>query len=381
MEDRRLKLVAARAHDGGSADRPLAAIGLALILAACAAVATWIGVRPAREPIQAREMAESALQQALSQGSASARSILVEMRSTLGKRPLDSNTRAVYANLLLGFSRRFDDRHAAAFHAELAAELAPVTVPVVRVASIVLIQSGEAERGLAWIGRMFGYDAPAAAELLAQVEPLLFSEQVVLGLPDDPDAWAAWSRELRGAERIDEADAWVERAFQRWPDHLPTMRPLAARAARLRDWDRLAELLPPGRALPEERAAGSLLGSRALLEAHRGDTAAAVQDIESALALDGDSSSTLLLVGDAFEELGQGEEARRHWTRGLYQLSPTAPTFIRRELLLRLARLEDREGEPARALRHWRSVLEIDARHPEARRRIEDLTGQPVDPD
>ena len=132
-------------------------------------------------------------------------------------------------------------------------------------------------------------------------------------------------------------------------------------------------LLPPGKPLPAEPAAATLYVWRAHLALHRGRSDDAVADVETALRLQG-SGSTHTLAGDFFEQLGDAARARREWSRALHGTSRERLS-TRRGLLLRLARLEDRHGRPAAALRFWEAVLEIDPDHAEARRRVDDLSG------
>ncbi|HKQ62051.1 MAG TPA: hypothetical protein VJS92_12235, partial [Candidatus Polarisedimenticolaceae bacterium] len=85
-------------------------------------------------------------------------------------------------------------------------------------------------------------------------------------------------------------------------------------------------------------------------------------------------AATLTLAGEALAGLGEFDQARAVWNRALFALPASART-ARRELLVRLARVEDDHGEPAVALRLWQSVLELEPGLPEARRRIQDLSG------
>ena len=49
--------------------------------------------------------------------------------------------------------------------------------------------------------------------------------------------------------------------------------------------------------------------------------------------------------------------------------------FERVDVLVRLANLEESDGRASVALRHWRTVLELDPNHAEARTRIRAMTG------
>ena len=346
-----------------------------MLLLGAAGLATVVGVDSVRRPLQPKRVAQEALQQALELGNKSpeVRTKLLEMRRVLGRRPLETRIRVVYASMLVGLSGRLEDTQAAAFHASRAAELSPVTVPVVQLAAQVLARTGQADEALQLTRRMFGYDRGAAAELLAQLEPLVFSDRLEIGLADDPDAWLAWSYRLRTGGRGAEADRWIDRAHGRWPDHMPTLHLVAARAVRQEDWQRLAELIPPERPLPDEPPAAAVLLDRARLRIERGDREGAQADIDRALDLAGEARTVRILAGEAYEALGRIEGARQQWGRALNELGSDQAT-LRRDILVRMARLEDRHGRPAAALRLWRSILDLDAEHVEARRRVDDLT-------
>jgi tetratricopeptide (TPR) repeat protein len=113
---------------------------------------------------------------------------------------------------------------------------------------------------------------------------------------------------------------------------------------------------------------------RAQLKSRNGDVDGARADVETALRLGGETHSALLLAGDALNALGDYAQARRRWRGALYAL-PQEETAVRKALLVRLAGLEERHGEPAAALRLWRSVLALDPDHEEASRRIDRLLG------
>jgi tetratricopeptide (TPR) repeat protein len=220
---------------------------------------------------------------------------------------------------------------------------------------------------------MFSYDPSRAAATLAQIESLVLGVRLDEGIPETADAWLAWSRQLRTDGRPDEAEAWLERAHERWPGHVPTLVRMAGAAYRRRDWPALERLLPPGKPLPAEREAATLHIWRAHLALHGGRSDEAVADVETALRLQG-SGAIRTLAGDFFERLGDAARARREWSRALHGTSRER-LATRRALFLRLARLEDRHGRPAAALRFWEAVLEIDPDHAEARRRVDDLSG------
>jgi tetratricopeptide (TPR) repeat protein len=366
-----LKLVAApRREEGRSAAR---ALGLLALLAM--AVGTWRGADRARIKLEVRERAEAAVELALSRGSADpeVQATLVDLRRTLGWRPLESKTRVVYASLILGLATSLDDLRLAAFHAGRAAELAPVTASVVRAAALVLAHAGETARALDLIRTMFGYEPARAATTLAEIESLVLGVSAEQGIPDAPEAWMAWSRRLAQSGREDEARAWIERTLARWPAHVPARHDLAARAFGARDWEALAALLPSDLPLPRERAGAALHAWRAHLRLAREERTAALADAEAAIALEPDPW-VRALAGDVFEALGEIERARGAWHRALHETG-AGPVWARRRLLVRLARLEEGRGKPAAALRHWQALLALDPHDAEAQRRVDDLSG------
>jgi tetratricopeptide (TPR) repeat protein len=368
-----LRLVVAAEGRGRPPSRRAALLlGLFVLLAAVAA--TWLDAAEARRVVDVREAAETALQQALERGSddPSVRGTLIRLRRTLGWRPLESKTRVIYSSLVLGLATRLEDMRLAAFHADRAAELAPVTVPVVRSAVLVLASTGDLDRALELTRRMFGYDAARAAATLADVEAFALGAEVDEALPAAPEAWMAWWRELRLRGRHGEADELLARTHARWPDHVAARVPLASRAFSRGDWELLATIVPPDAELPRRAEAAPLFAWRAHLRYVRGDRAGALDDIETAVGLR-PFPWIRALAGDLYERMGEIGLARREWSRGLHQAASLPDS--RRGLLLRLARLEDRHGEPAAALRHWRALLELDPDHAEARRRLDDLSG------
>jgi len=356
----------------GGARRSTPALLGAFVLVA-AGLATWLDAGKAREVVEVQDLAERTLQTALQRGSEddAVRAALVDLRTTLGQRPLDSKTRVVYASLVLGLATRVDDMDLAAFHARRAAELSPVTVSVVRAAAVVLASTGEIERALELIRRMFAYDPTHAASTLSQIGSLVIGVRIADGIPATPDAWLAWALRVEEVGRGDDADAWLRRTLERWPDHLPTRVRAGALAFARGDWEALGRLL--ARPDPREPAAAPLFLWRAHLAWRAGDLQTAVQHVETALALAPDRS-TRVSAGDLFLEMGQVARARTQWNRALYE-TDHADAAARRPLLERLARLEEEHGEPGTALRLWQAVLEIDAQHEEARRHVDDLAG------
>jgi tetratricopeptide (TPR) repeat protein len=376
VQARGLKLITAAEDRPGLRGRTgRAPILLGLVVLAAAAAATWLGADRARQDIDVRALAESALATALERGSGDpeVHAALVDLRRTLGWRPLESKTRVVYGSLLLGLATRREDMALAAFHAARAADLAPVTVPVVRAAALVLANTGEIDRSLALVRRMFSYDPARAAATLSQIDALVLGVPLEQGVPDDPDAWTAWARQLQVDGRREEALDLVRRTHERWPDHVPAWVNLARTAFSRGDWVDLERLLPPEATLPTEPAAAPLHVWRGHLALRRGDREEAVAAAETALRIAG-SRRVGTLAGDLFERAGEWTRARSEWNRVLHD-TPSDRAPARRALLVRLARLEDRHGSPAAALRLWEDLLEIDPDHGEARRRVDDLTG------
>ncbi len=340
-----------------------------------ALLATRVGANRARNPVDARTVARETVALALERGSDDPEvlSRVSELRRALGRRALDSRTRVAYASLLVALARQVEDARSAGFHAHHAARLAPVTVPVVRSAALVLVRTGHAEESFELTKRMFDYDQAAAARLLVRLEQVLFGGDLADGLPDDPAAWLAFARELRMSGRIDDADRWAERAFERWPGDLPALEQVAALAIRQRDWDRLDHLFSEERELPDGPQAAGVLLYHARLLARRGDDEGALEEIERALRLNGSARRVQILAGQTYDAMGELDDARRQWNRALFGLPP-GEKRTRRTLLFYLAQLEERRHQPAAALRLWESLLEIDPEHREARQRVNDLS-------
>jgi tetratricopeptide (TPR) repeat protein len=341
-------------------------------------LATVRGADRARRPIDPVAQAEEASILALERGSRDedVRRMLTDFRRRLSREPLDTRSRVVYASLLLGLSRNVADMQAAVFHAGTAAELSPVTVPVVRTAALILARANERPRAAALVREMFSYDPPAAAELLGAMEPYLYVHEIEEALPPTVDAWLEWARWLRARGRSEQADRRVRDALARWPDDVRVLSRICLWMAWRGEWDVLAGLIPPSRALVEGPEAAAALICRAHARAASGDADGARADLATALGFDGDQVWAQMAAGDVHLLLGDLEQARRSWTR-LLHLLPEESGARRVALLLRLARLEREHGEPAAALRYWRAVLEIDPDHREARRGIEELTGSP----
>jgi len=354
--------------------RPLV---LALLLAGTAALATLAGADRSRTARPAREIARDALTAALARGSEDEHVGLAArtLRRRLGRQPLDARTRVAYAGVLHGLSRSVADTAAATFHARLAAASSPVTVPIVRAATVVLARSGEWGQAVDSVATMFGYDPGAAARLLLTLESRLPVGELTRALPDDPAAWLAWVDTLRAEGRGDDGIRWLDRALARWPDHGALIDRVATRLSRDADLDGLAALYAVERAIAETPTNARAFAFRARARALEGDATEARADIELALRLDGDNPRLLLVAGDACETLGDDDGARRLWSRAQFAAPPDSVT-LRVRALVRLARLEDRRGRAGNALRLWRSILDLEPEQPEAVRRIEALTGR-----
>jgi tetratricopeptide (TPR) repeat protein len=277
----------------------------------------------------------------------------------------------VYASLLLGLATEMEQMQLAAFHARRAATLAPVTVSVVRAAALVLANTGNVDEATELVREMFLFDAPKAATTLAQIDALVLGVETREGVPDDPDAWLAWSSELGRMGDSEAAASWLGEAAQRWPDHLQLRIQLSFAHYGRGDWDALEDALPVDAGWPIGPTSAGLYALRALVRQHGGDAEGARRDVEIALSSRG-GYTVNLLAGDLFERMEEPERARGEWTTALFLVSDPG---TRVGLLLRLARLEDRWGRPAAALEYWRQVAATRPEHLEARRRIEDLTG------
>ncbi len=72
--------------------------------------------------------------------------------------------------------------------------------------------------------------------------------------------------------------------------------------------------------------------------------------------------------------MGRLDDARHVWSQALFGLTPASKPR-RRGVLRRLASLEEEQGQPGTALRHWRAILEMDPEDLEARERVANLTG------
>ena len=138
MENRVLKLVRATEAAPPAGGGALVPFLVGALVLGSAGLAGWLGADEARRKVEVTTLAEQALQLALERGSddPSVRRTLIDLRRTVGRRPLESRTRVVYASLVLALSTNQDEMQLAGFHAGRAAELSPVTVSVVRAATL-----------------------------------------------------------------------------------------------------------------------------------------------------------------------------------------------------------------------------------------------------
>lgn len=376
VEGRRLRLV----PPGRPAERrtPRLWALIALLLAAIG-VSAAVDVSAARRPLEVPERALALIEIERERGrdSSEFEHGVAAFQRQLASRPLDSKTRSAYAAAALGISRRIDETAVARFHALAAADLAPVTGSVVRRSAAVLASSGELELALEMVSRIFRYDPGEGAEVLFRVAPGGLDPVEAGALPRDVEAWLAWSRELRRQGRHEDSAMWIDRAASEWPTDPRVLHLAAGAALRRGDWGRLDELFGSIGPLPRTREAAYARIMRARWLAHGGDADAALAEIDDALRSAPESASLLANAGDAFWQLTRPDDARRAWTRALYQ-TPRDASAARARLHASLARLEEIHGKPAQALRHWRSVLDLRPDDGEAAARVDALLGRSV---
>ena len=351
-------------------------MAVCLALVGTAALATLRGADRSRAPLDAAQHVTDTLKQALAKGNRSPEVLanLRRLRAELGRRPLDSKSRVRYAALLLSMTRSRNDTRAAAFHARVAAELAPVTLPVVELAALIQAASGDRAEALAWVRHAFEFDPAGAANLLLQLESRLTDLKPGEGLAAIPSAWIAWARVLSDTARGDESVALLVAAAQRWPDDLELLVVLSRRAAGASDWDALERWVLRLDPLPVEGYGLELLAYRARVHAERGRRAEAEADLTDVLSVAGAAPHVLVLAGDVQQRLGSIALARRTWNRVLFRIA-TERAAMRVSVLVRLADLEERDGRASVALRHWRAILELDPSHARALQRVAALTG------
>lgn len=353
-------------------------VAIAIAVLACAILATVRGADEARSVVDPRAAARAISERALDDGYR-APAILERVRgirADLGRSPLSAMRRVVYADLLLALSRSPDDTPAAAFHAGVAADLAPVTVPVVWRAVILLTRSGEVQSALDRISAMFTYDATAAAELLAEITPLVGPSRAATAVPPLPAAHVAWASHRKSTGDLEGARAVLDDALRRWPGSIPVVRAVANRAADAGDHARLATALD-GIEIPERRDTSILYAYRCVVLATDADPGAAREAMEVARRAGRDDPETDRAIGDCHLALGDPVAARNSWRGALFRIEGEAPG-LRTSLWIRIATLDEREGRASDALRAWRRVLELDPDHARARARIGALGGGPA---
>ncbi len=375
MERTELRLVGREDALLGRGRRLSLAAGVAAL--SIALLATLLGADRARHPAAVLDTAKQVLATALESGgdAPGIRPALLAIRDEIARRPLDARAKVIYAGLLLDLGTGAATARAAAFYASRAASLAPVTVPVVRPAAIVLARCGEQERAASLVRAIFSFDPRSAAALLASPDLLLDPGRREEAIPEEPEAWSAWAAQLREMGRPEEAESRLEETMRRWPDHLPTLAELAWTALGHGDWEALGKLLPRERPIPNDRSGAALHAIRARMRAAGHDIKGAIDDAKTAKALSEGDSIVLLHAGIALEDAGDSTDAKAYWEQALFSLRPAAADWLRVELLARLARLEERIGAPSDALRTWRAILDVAPDHAEAQRRVDDLTG------
>jgi tetratricopeptide (TPR) repeat protein len=370
-----LKLVAGR-EERATRGAVVLLAGTVLVLALAA---TYLGADRARATDDPAEAMSRALL-AVPPGGAPTdelRAAARSLRRRLGEAPADARTRAIYASALLelGGGGPAGGRPAR-FHAEQAAASAPVAVPVVSGAAIVLATAGDVDRALGLARDMFGYDPRSAARLLLALSSLADTTRIDAVLPPSPDAWLAWWSELARAGRGHEAERVLDGAFERWPEDAATIRAVASRSAERRDWKRLREVLPASIPETADVATAALLAYRARLRAETGDPQGGKEDARAAVLRAPESVSVLVLAGDAMAAAKAPDEARMLLSRALYRV-PKGPAerLTRVSILARKARLFEQEGMLADAVRTWRAVVTADPGHAEAKERLDRLPG------
>jgi hypothetical protein len=351
-----------------------AAVLLASCLAALAALATLLGADAARVRTDPLSSARQVLMGSLTGGAGEdgVRSELIALRDRAARLPLDARARAAYASLLAGTARDQETLEVAAFHAGVAVRLAPVTVPVVRAATLVLAQAGRTGEAVELVRGMFAYDPNAAARLLLLLEPQLARDETARAVAETPRAFLARAAVLLGARRVGEAAALVDEGVTRWPQDLDLLALAAARAVAAQDWARAAALLPRDLTLPDEPAAAMLLVYRARSRAAGDDALGAAQDLERAAVLGAAMPVLLREAGDGWLALERLDRAREMWNRALHATA-ASEVAQRADTVRRLARLDELEGRSGTALRLWREVLVLAPGDSEAERRIADL--------
>lgn len=347
---------------------PAAALAAAVLLAAAAGAAG--GARAARAPFDPSGLAETALASSWAGGgNAPVARALAALRARLARFPDDAATRTILASLML--ESMPDERAAVVDQVRRAVRDDPYGVGVRRAAARIDARLGRTDDAIAELRAIFRFDAGAGSEALADVEPLLPPDRVDEAIPDDPDAWRSWSVRLRERGRAQEADARLAALIARWPDDLRARAMAGNIAAGRGRIDDLLRAVPPDLAVPDTADDAPLIALRARSRIATGDAAGGRRDAARAVQLSNGAPWVLVAAGDALRTTDPAA-ARRWWTRAAFALSD-APG--RAWVVARLARLDEREGRAADALRRWREVLAVQPGNGEAARRVAALTG------
>jgi tetratricopeptide (TPR) repeat protein len=362
-----------------SAPRPHrtpAAVAAGAIVLAGAGLATAFHADEARRTFRAASLAETALARTFSGEAPDAASqALSTLRARLRSTPLDATTRTTAASLLVETAVTEVERSAAAAQAVTSIRLVRSDEWIGRDAALVLARCGETDAALGTIASIFGYAPNAAAAALSEIEPFVPADRLERGIPATPAAWLAWSWRLRTLTRDAEADARLAALLARWPDDLDALQTAASIAAGRERVDELVRLIPSSLAIPSEAKFAPLFALRARGKAASGDADGARRDAAEAIRLRPEDPWVTVAAGDALVAIDPAA-ARDLWTRALFAVeaksgTPDAAVWIH----FRLARLDDREGRGASALRNWRSILSARPDNAEAKRRIDELTG------
>jgi tetratricopeptide (TPR) repeat protein len=126
--------------------------------------------------------------------------------------------------------------------------------------------------------------------------------------------------ELSNLGRMDEAQAYLERAYSQKRDSLETVTALAQLYLDKGEFSRVEPLLAPF--LSQEKPAAYeifYLSGRALQKA--GESARAVEVLDKAVAHYGINANLLNILGECYRDLGKNDEALAAWTKSL-ELNP-----------------------------------------------------------
>ena len=347
---------------------PAAALGAAVL--AAAAVATAAGAGRARAPFDPAAIAEHGLLAWIDGDEAGAAGARRELYARLARTPTDATTRTVYASFLAETAVGDAERLAAAVEGRRAVIAAPHEEDVRRAVVKVMARTGDRAGAVAGVRDLFA-EAPAdAAFVLSEIEPFLTVEEAAAAVPETPEAWRARSSRLRQDGRTAEADRLLSGLLARWPGDLAARATAGELAARRGDEAAVTRLVPADLAIPEDRKHAPLFALRARSHAAAGSIEAARRDAARARSLAPDSAPVAAAAGDALERIDP-VAARSSWLRALFLLGRTeAARRSRIGILSRLARLDEREGRDADALRRWREVLDLEPGNVEATRRV-----------